>query len=178
MDRQTFRDFANRRILQTTLEITGQTYPNMPIQFPPYCCLVFGEDEITIYKIVPLTNTKKSKKIYDVIAYRDIEEIEISPVKKLSFVIIALGTRLNLDLIISLSDGTILHFECEDMVMLPQLSSLLSMLQVPFKDPFDLVEVFEKSTSDRAAYDYLEENLEKIAEQKNIKLLRLTQMED
>lgn len=176
MDRQAFRDFAKNRILQATIEVGGKTYPNIPVKFPPHCCLILDDEGVTIHNIVPLTN-KKGEKI-DVISFTEIEKIEVNPVQKLTVVVIAIGTRFNLDLKIFLKDGTSLHFECEAMVMLPQFSSLVSKHHVSLKDPFDLVKIFEKSTSDRAAYDYLEENIEKIAEQRNIKLLKLTQMED
>ncbi|MGX6978877.1 hypothetical protein ACWN8V_06425 [Vagococcus elongatus] len=177
MKTQTFREFSKKRILPAIIEIDGQKFPNVSVKLPPYCYLTFNERDISVNNIVPLTS-QKGKEVLEHLPYAEIEKVEINPVQKLTVVIIAPGTRINLDLKLLLTDGTQFHFECEDMTMLPKLASIFSSHYVPVTDSFGLVEIFKTSASNRAAYDYLEENAEVIAAQKNLKILRVTQMEE
>lgn len=177
MDTKTFREFANNRILQSIIEIDHGIYPNIPVKMPPFCFLSFNESGIEISGIEPLLN-KKKKAPMDYIPYSTIKKIEIGPIKKITVVVFAPGPQINLDLKIFLNDGTYLHFECEDMSMVADLSSLLTAHDIELIDNFELVEIFENSNSIREAYDYLYENLDEIAENKQIDLLRLKQTED
>lgn len=36
MDITTFETVANHRILQTTIELDGETYPSLPVKLHPY----------------------------------------------------------------------------------------------------------------------------------------------
>ncbi|MBP1040207.1 hypothetical protein I6N95_04190 [Vagococcus sp. BWB3-3] len=173
MDTQTFRHFSNERILQAIIEIDGHYFPTIPVKLPPFCYLAFREKGIEIIEAEPLTNKKKD--VLDDLSYNQICQVEINPVKKLTVVVVAPGTRINLDLIIRLENDTHFHFECEEMSMLVELSERLTAHNIELVDPFDLVKTFSSAKTSRDAYDYLEEHLEDLAEEKQIELLRVTQ---
>lgn len=171
MDTKTFREFASNRILQSVIEINNEIYPNIPVKMSPFCFLSFNESGVEISDIEPLLN-KKKKSPMDYIPYSTIKRIEIGPIKKVTIVVFSPGTRINLDLKIFLNDGTYLHFECEDMSMITDLSYLLTAHDI------ELVDIFKNANSNREAYDYLYDNLDEIAEKKHIDLLRLKQTEN
>lgn len=177
MDTKIFREFANNRILQSIIEIDNGIYPSIPVKMPPFCFLSFNESGIEISGIEPLLN-KKKKSPMDYIPYSTIKKIEIGPIKKITVVVFSPGTRINLDLKIFLNDDTYLHFECEDMSMITNLSSLLTIHDIELVDNFELVDIFKNANSSRGAYDYLYDNLDEIAEKKHIDLLRLKQTEN
>lgn len=177
MDTKTFREFANNRILQSIIEVNNRIYPSVPVKMPPFCYLDFDESGINISGIEPLLN-KKKKTPMDYIPYSTIQKIEIGPIKKITVVVFAPGTRINLDLKIFLNDGTYLHFECEDMSMIADLSSLLTAHNIELVDNFELVGIFKNTNSNQEAYDYLYDNLDEIAEKNHIDLLRLKQTEN
>ena len=79
---------------------------------------------------------------------------------------------------IFLNDDKYLHFECEDMSMITNISSLLTIHDIELVDNFELVDIFKNANSSREAYDYLYDNLDEIAEKKHIDLLRLKQIEN
>lgn len=177
MDSKTFRELSIGRILQATIEINHKTYPTVPVKLPPLYYLDFTETGIEITGVKPLLNVKKKNPI-DFILYSTIQKIEIAPIKKLTVVVFAPGTRINLDLKLFLKDGTYLHFECEDMSMSPDLSSLLATHDIELVDNFELVNTFKNANSIQEAYDYLYNNLDDMAEKKHVDLLRLKGTED
>lgn len=171
MDTKTFREFSHNRILQATIKINNKIYPSAPVKLPPFCFLDFNNRGIEITEVEPLLNKKKKSPV-DFITYSTIQKVEIGPIKKTTVVVFAPGVRINLDLKIFLNDGTYLHFECEEMSMVVDLSSLLITHNIELVDIFELADIFENANSNREAYDYLYGHLDELAEKKDINLFR------
>lgn len=177
MDITTFETFANHRILQTTIELDGETYPSLPVKLPPLFCLAVAESGINLFELIPLTTRKKQDKLA-MFSYRDIEKIVISPIKKLTSVVFALGDRLNLDIILHLTDGRQFHFECEDMSMLVQLAASLASHQVMLLDRFGLIQSYQDATSTKEGYQFLLEKFSGVSDERQLVNLRIGQVEE
>lgn len=176
MDFKEFRLFANNRILQTIIKVNGKKYPTVPVKMPPLCYLDFNENAVLISDVEPLFNKQRKTPMAE-IRYTDIQKIEIGPIKKMTVVVFAPGTRINLDLKIFLKDGSYLHFECEDVSVVSKLSSFLASQNVELTDEFELVFLFKDATSDSEAYEKLNTRLDEITEEQQTNFLRLKQTE-
>ena len=174
MDSKTFREFASDRILQAIIEINHECYPSFPVKMPAFCYLTFNAEGISINEVEPLFN-KKKKAVMTTLPYTQLQKIEIRPVKKVTGVVFGLGFRINLDLKLLLRDGTELQFECEAINLVVALSEVLSSHQTILVDTFDLVDLFREAQSPQEAYDYLANHIDKLAAQKHVEVLRLTQ---
>lgn len=177
MDITSFEAFANHRILQTTIELDGETYPSLAVKLPPLFCLAVAESGINLFEIIPLTTRKKQDKLA-VFLYRDIEKIVISPIRKLTSGVFAFGDRLNLDIILHLIDGRQFHFECEEMSMLVRLAASLASHQVILIDQFGLIQSYQDATSTKEAYQFLLEQFTGVSDEQQLVDLRIGQVEE
>lgn len=167
-----FKELSNHRILPVTIEIDRQVHPKIPAKLPSLFDLNFKESAVKIIELDLLSQRKKEE--VDSISYTDIEKIEVNPIKKLTVVVFAPGTRINLDLLIFLTNGERLHFECEEMSVVATLSTLMKQHNVEVIDSFQLADTFTQADSIEEAYEHLDKMIEKAQQE----LLRVTQVEE
>lgn len=173
MNMNEFLEYSKGRILQTIIELNGKSHPIYAIKLPPFCFTTISAEGITITQAGSLTHMKKKDPLR-VINYHDISKVTLSVVKKMISVLSVPGTRVNLDFIIEEKNGYRFHLECEDITVFTELVDQLAKVNVQVEDPFDLQAIFSNKTNEEV-YQYLEENLDEMAEKKGIQILRLTQ---
>jgi hypothetical protein len=172
MKKQEFLTLAETRVLPVAIQVDQQTFPVMPVKLQPIVCLAFSDNDITLIEVFQLINSLAPEP-FDRIPFSEIAKVELKPVKKLTTGLSILGFRINLALTICLTTGTAYQFECEDMVMLPRLSEILSQAHLPISDTFALVEKFKNGPSNQEVYAHLSETL---ADENDQELLSMTQM--
>ena len=179
MDSRTFKEFAKNQILMTTIRINDQLYPVMPTKFPPICCVTFDDEGLAIHELNLLTNKEKDS-VLEFLPYSAIEMIELNPVKKITAIMSITVKRFHLDLRVKLffQSDFLLHFECEDLTVLEALSKVLTTHGVEVKDSFGMIQVFERANSNREACDYLDKNLDRMAEERKVDIFRMRQTEE
>lgn len=179
MDSRDFKKFAKNRILMTTIRINDQLFPVMPTKFPPICCVTFDDEGLVIHELNLLTNKEKDP-VLEFLPYSAIEMIELNPVKKITAIMCITVKRFHLDLRVKLffQSDYHLHFECEDLTVLRALSDVLTAHGVEINDSFGMIQIFERANSTKEACDYLDNNLDRMAEERKVDIFRMRQTED
>ncbi|MFS0781061.1 hypothetical protein [Bacillus sp. 1P06AnD] len=84
-----------------------------------------------------------------------------------------LAAVLKFDLVLYLKNGSRLHFECPDLPVIPYVLAVLEKEHIPCKDPYGLKAVFNNSGSAKEACEYLEKNLDHLADEQGMCAWRL-----
>lgn len=175
MNSKKFMDYARDRVIGTAFEIDGSISSMITFvgQLVPFCICSFNDTGITLYKKGALF--KKKGKVIREISFKEIARAEISASRKIGGMGIPRNYYL-LDFVICFKNNERLYFDCVELSVIPKIIHIFKEQNIPVIDVYDLETLFGSGEYSEEMYDYLEKNLDQMAEEQGLNPNRQDQM--
>ncbi|WP_042347690.1 hypothetical protein [Bacillus massiliigorillae] len=167
-----FLDYSKKRIIQTVFELDGNESAKILRRYAPFCYTTLEENGITITLCNSLSMAKQKESLGH-ISYQGIESVQLFVTKKIGVVFSLPSVVLYLNVIINLNSGEHIHFECDELELIPKLISLFGKENIVVHDPFNLSTIMNEKMSIEQVHEYLRKNLDELSKGNDIPVWRM-----